>query len=37
LGQVINAERNLDREALIARAMENIEKFKVEYADDPII
>jgi len=37
LGQVINAERNLDREALITRALENIEKFKVEYADDPII
>jgi thiamine biosynthesis protein ThiI len=37
LGQVMNAERDLDREALITRALENIEKFKVEYADDPII
>jgi hypothetical protein len=33
----MNAERDLDREALIIRALENIEKFKVEYADDPII
>ena len=37
LAQVINAERNLDREALINRALENIEKFKLEYHDEPII
>ena len=37
LVQVINAERNLDREALINRALENIEKFKLEYHDEPII
>ncbi len=37
LGQVLHAERNLNREALIARALENIEKFKVEYADVPIL
>ena len=37
LGQVIHAERNLDREALIQRAMENIEKFKVEYHDAPVL
>ena len=37
LAQVINAERKLDREALITRALENIEKFKLEYHDDPII
>ena len=37
LGQVINAEKNLDRQALIERALENIEKYKVEYADEPII
>ena len=37
LGQVLNAEKNLDREALIERALENIEKFKLEYHDEPII
>ena len=37
LAQVINAERKLDREALIERALENIEKFKLEYRDEPII
>ena len=34
LGQLLNAEKNLDREALIQRAMENIEKIKVNYYDD---
>ena len=37
LGQVLNAEKKLDREALIERALENIEKFKLEYHDEPII
>ena len=37
LAQVINAERKLDRETLITRALENIEKFKLEYHDEPII
>jgi thiamine biosynthesis protein ThiI len=37
LGQLLNAERNLDREALITRALENIEKFKLEYHDEPLI
>ncbi len=37
LAQVINAERNLDREALIARALENIEKIKVTYDDAPYL
>ena len=37
LAQVINAERKLDREALIERALENIEKFKLEYHDEPLI
>ena len=37
LGQVLHAERNLDREALIARALENIEKIKVEYHDNPVL
>ena len=34
LGQVIHAEEKLDREALITRALENIEKIKVNYYDD---
>ena len=37
LGQLLNAERKLDREALITRALENIEKFKLEYHDEPLI
>ena len=37
LEQLLYAERNLDREALITRAMENIEKFKLEYYDEPRI
>ena len=36
LGQVLHAERNLDREALIARALENIEKIKVSYHADAV-
>ena len=35
LGQVINAERNLDREALIQKALETVEKIKVSYDDAP--
>ncbi len=34
LGQVLHAERNLDREALITQALENVEKITVKY-DDP--
>ena len=37
LGQVINAERNLDREALIAKALETVEKIKVTYDDAPLL
>ena len=37
LNQLLNAEKNLDREALITRAMENIEKFKLEYSDAPLL
>ena len=37
LGQLLNAEKNLDREALIQRAMENIEKIKVNYHDEPVL
>lgn len=35
LGQLINAERNLDRAALIAQALETVEKVTVKYSDDP--
>ena len=35
LGQVINAERNLDREALIQKAMDTYEKVTVKYHDEP--
>ncbi len=34
LGQVRHAERNLDREGLIGRAMENIEKIRVAYHEE---
>lgn len=34
LGQVINAERNLDREALIQKALDTYEKVTVKYHDE---
>ncbi len=34
LGQVLNAEKGLDREALILRALENTEKLVVKYYDE---
>ena len=34
LGQVIHAERPLDREALISRALESVEKVTVKYHDE---
>ena len=37
LGQLLNAEKNLDREALIQRALENIEKIKVSYHDESLL
>ena len=37
LAQVENAESKLDREALITRALENIERIKVAYHDDESI
>jgi len=37
LGQVINAERKLDREALIQEALANVEKITVKYHDEPAI
>ena len=35
LGQLLHAERNLDREALITAALESIEKVTVKYHDEP--
>ena len=35
LGQLLNAERNLDREALIEKALETVEKIVVKYHDEP--
>lgn len=37
LGQVIHAERNLDREALIQQALESVEKVSVKYHDDALL
>ncbi len=37
LGQVMHAERKLDREALILQALENVEKITVKYNDDPLL
>ena len=35
LGQVLHAERNLDREALIQEALASVEKIAVKYNDEP--
>ena len=37
LAQLLNAEKNLDREALMQRALENIEKIKVNYHEDSVL
>ncbi len=37
IGQLLNAEKKLDRETLIARALENVEKIKVEYHDPAVL
>ena len=37
LGQLLHAERNLDREALIKQALESVEKIKVQYHDEPML
>ena len=37
LAQVVYAERNLDREALILQALENVEKLTVKYDDEPLL
>ncbi len=35
LGQLLNAEKDLDREALMASALESVEKVTVKYYDEP--
>ncbi len=37
LGQVLYAERNLDRQALIEKALASVEKIKVNYHDAPLL
>ena len=37
LGQVINAERKLDREALIQEALDTVEKLTIKYYDEPAL
>jgi len=37
LGQVLYAERNLDREALIRQALDSVEKVTVKYNDEPLL
>ena len=37
LGQLLNAEKNLDREALILEALESVEKIVVKYHDEPVL
>jgi thiamine biosynthesis protein ThiI len=37
IGQLLNAEKSLDREALIQKALENVEKIKVEYHDEALL
>ena len=37
LGQVLHAERNLDRKALIEQALASVEKITVKYHDEPLL
>ena len=37
IGQLLNAERKLDREALIQEALESVEKIAVKYDDEPFL
>lgn len=37
IGQLLNAEKKLDREALIADALATVEKIKVQYHDEPLL
>ena len=37
LGQLLNAEKNLDREALIEKALADVERIKVSYYDESVL
>ena len=37
VGQLLNAEKKLDREALIEEALASVEKIKVQYHDEPLL
>ena len=37
IGQLLNAEKKLDREALIVDALATVEKIKVQYHDEPLL
>ncbi len=37
IGQLLHAEKNLDREALIQQALESVEKIAVKYHDEPLL
>ena len=37
LGQLLQAEKNLDRQALIEKALATVEKIKVSYHDEPLL
>ena len=37
LGQLLHAERNLDREALILQALENVEKITIKYNENALL
>ena len=37
LGQVLNAEKDLDREALIQEALATVEKLTVRYHDEALV
>ena len=37
IAQLLDVEKKLDREALIQRALENIERIAVKYDDDPVL
>jgi len=37
LGQLVHAERKLDRETMIQQALEDVEKITVKYDDEPFL
>ena len=37
IAQLLDVEKKLDREALIQRALENIERIAIKYGDDPVL